>query len=156
MTAHEFVDVASTPRADNIVMRLAGIDVMSERSVIRLPHTTTDPPQPRAVTDFESVRSRLFGIAYRMLGSRSRAEDVVQDVWVRWQGADCARVRDPVAFLVTITTRVALNAATSACARREVTARRLRIEAPHDRYHEGPRPQGDPPCIRAGPCRITG
>jgi RNA polymerase sigma factor (sigma-70 family) len=81
-----------------------------------------DPPAPQAVADFESVRSRLFGIAYQMLGRAADAEDVVQDVWVRWQGADCARVRDPVAFLVTVTTRVALNAATSACARREVSA----------------------------------
>jgi RNA polymerase sigma-70 factor (ECF subfamily) len=79
----------------------------------------TDPPEPQA---FESVRPRLFGIAYQMLGRAADAEDVVQDVWVRWQGADRALVRDPVAFLVTITTRVSLNAATSACARREVSA----------------------------------
>ena len=125
-------------------MRLSSIDVGSEsgsssvrmtgnatRPVVRLPHTTTvpahrttshamtDPPEPQA---FERVRSRLFGIAYRMLGRAADAEDVVQDVWVRWHGADRARVRDPVAFLVTITTRVALNAATSARARREVSA----------------------------------
>lgn len=128
-------------------MRLSSIDVVSEsgsssvgmignptRSVVRSPYTTTvpahpipwsaitDPPEPQAMTDFESLRSRLFGIAYRVLGRAADAEDVVQDVWVRWQGADRARVRDPVAYLVTITTRVALNAATSACARREVTA----------------------------------
>ena len=71
---------------------------------------------------FESVRSRLFGIAYRRLGRAVDAEDVVQDVWVRWNGVDRARVADPVAFLVTMTTRVALNAATSAHARREVSA----------------------------------
>jgi DNA-directed RNA polymerase specialized sigma24 family protein len=40
--------------------------------------------------DFESIRSRVFGIAYRMLGRAADAEDVVQDVWVRWQGADQA------------------------------------------------------------------
>jgi RNA polymerase sigma factor (sigma-70 family) len=80
-----------------------------------------DPPEPEAVAEFASVRSRLFGIAYQVLGRAADAEDVVQDVWVRWQGADRARVRDPVAYLVTITTRVALNAATSACARREVS-----------------------------------
>ena len=82
----------------------------------------TDPPESQAVADFESVRSRLFGIAYQMLDRAADAEDVVQDVWVRWQGADRARVRDPVAFLATITTRVALNAATKACARREISA----------------------------------
>jgi RNA polymerase sigma factor (sigma-70 family) len=82
----------------------------------------TCPPELQGEADFESVRSRLFGIAYRMLGRAADAEDVVQDVWIRWHGANGAPVRDPVAFLVTITTRVALNAATSACARREVSA----------------------------------
>jgi RNA polymerase sigma-70 factor (ECF subfamily) len=77
-----------------------------------------------AVADFESVRLRLFGIAYRMLGGVADAEDIVQDVWVRWQAADRARVRDRVGFLVTITTRLALNAATSARARREVSVGR--------------------------------
>lgn len=81
----------------------------------------SDPSGPEAAADFESVRSRLFGIAYQLLGRAVDAEDVVQDVWVRWQGADRARVRDRVAFLVTITTRLALNAATSARARREVS-----------------------------------
>ena len=75
-----------------------------------------------AITDFESVRPRLFEIAYRVLGGVPDAEDVVQDVWIRWQRTDRARVRDQVAFLVTITTRVALNVATSAHARREVAA----------------------------------
>jgi RNA polymerase sigma factor (sigma-70 family) len=78
--------------------------------------------EPVFVADFESVRSRLFGIAYRVLGRSADAEDVVQDVWIRWQGADQARVRDRVAFLATVTTRAALNAATTACARREVSA----------------------------------
>jgi RNA polymerase sigma factor (sigma-70 family) len=74
-----------------------------------------------AVRGFEDVRKRLFGIAYQMLGRAADAEDVVQDVWVRWQGADRDRVRDPVAFLVTVTTRIALNAATSTRTRREVS-----------------------------------
>jgi RNA polymerase sigma factor (sigma-70 family) len=69
---------------------------------------------------FQSLRPRLFGIAYRMLGRVAEAEDVVQDVWVRWHGADRAQVRDRVAFLVTITTRVALNVAVSARARYEI------------------------------------
>ena len=72
--------------------------------------------------DFESVRSRLLGIAYQTLNRAADAEDVVQDVWLRWQGTDHTQVRDPIAFLVTIATRVALNAATSARARREVSA----------------------------------
>jgi hypothetical protein len=48
--------------------------------------------QPQAVADFERVRSRLFGVAYQMLGRAGDAEDVVQDVWLRWQGVDCERV----------------------------------------------------------------
>ncbi|MGH3767441.1 MAG: sigma-70 family RNA polymerase sigma factor [Pseudonocardiaceae bacterium] len=80
----------------------------------------TGPSGPEAAADFDGVRSRLFGIAYQLLRRAADAEDVVQDVWVRWQGADQARIRDRVAFLVTITTRLALNVATSARARREV------------------------------------
>jgi RNA polymerase sigma-70 factor, ECF subfamily len=77
-----------------------------------------------AVADFEGIRPRLFGIAYRMLGGVADAEDIVQEVWLRWQAADRAGVRDRVGFLVTITTRLALNAATSARARREVSVGR--------------------------------
>lgn len=76
----------------------------------------------RSETDFERVRPRLFGIAYRMLRRPADAEDVLQDVWIRWQRADPAGVRDPVGFLVTVTKRTALNAATSAYARREFSA----------------------------------
>ncbi len=75
---------------------------------------TVDP-----ATDFVAARPRLFGIAFRILGSAMDAEDVVQDVWFRWQRTDRSLVRDRTAFLVTITTRAALTAATSARARRE-------------------------------------
>jgi RNA polymerase sigma-70 factor (ECF subfamily) len=68
---------------------------------------------------FMSVRPRLFGIAYRMLGSAAEAEDVVQDVWVRWQTADRSLVRDAGAFLATTTTRLAINVMQSARSRRE-------------------------------------
>jgi RNA polymerase sigma factor (sigma-70 family) len=68
---------------------------------------------------FMSVRPRLFGIAYRMLGSAAEAEDVVQDVWVRWQTADRSLVRDAAAFLATTTTRLAINVVQSARSRRE-------------------------------------
>jgi len=78
--------------------------------------------QSPAAADFESVRSRLFGIAYQVVGRAADAEDVVQDVWIRWQGVDRARVRDRVAFLATVTKRAALNAATSAHVRREVSS----------------------------------
>lgn len=73
-----------------------------------------------AAADFAEVRPRLVGIARQVLGRAADAEDVVQEVWVRWQGTDRSAVRDHVAFLVTVTTRLALNAATSARARREI------------------------------------
>ncbi|WP_030669067.1 sigma factor [Streptomyces sp. NRRL B-1347] len=72
-----------------------------------------------AADAFQRLRPRLFGIAYRVLGSVSEAEDVVQDVWVRWQGADRGIVLDAGAFLAKITTRLAINVAQSARMRRE-------------------------------------
>jgi len=73
---------------------------------------------------FLSVRPRLFGIAYRVLGSAAEAEDVVQDVWVRWQTADRSLVRDAAAFLATATTRLAINVMQSARSRRETSVGR--------------------------------
>jgi RNA polymerase sigma factor (sigma-70 family) len=70
---------------------------------------------------FMSMRPRLFGIAYRMLGSATEAEDVVQDVWVRWQIADRGVVRDAAAFLATTTRRLAINIMQSARVRRETS-----------------------------------
>jgi RNA polymerase sigma-70 factor, ECF subfamily len=69
---------------------------------------------------FLRVRPRLFGIAYRMLGNAVDAEDLVQDVWVRWQTADRELVRDAAAFLATTTTRLAINVMQSARSRREL------------------------------------
>lgn len=71
------------------------------------------------LSDFVSVRPRLFGIAYRMLGSADAAEDIVQDAWVRWQTTDRSVVRNAPAFLATTTTRLAINVAQSARSRRE-------------------------------------
>ncbi|WP_255638239.1 sigma factor [Amycolatopsis sp. DSM 110486] len=73
-----------------------------------------------AVAAFEAMRPRLFGIAYRLLGTAADAEDVVQDTWIRWQGTDRDAVRNAEAFLVTAASRLALTAATSARARREL------------------------------------
>jgi DNA-directed RNA polymerase specialized sigma24 family protein len=72
-----------------------------------------------AVAVFNEVRPRLMGIAYRMLGSHSEAEDLVQEVWLRWQAADRSAVVSPVAYLSTAVTRLAINASQSARARRE-------------------------------------
>jgi len=67
---------------------------------------------------FAALRRRLFGIAYRVLRSWAEAEDVVQEVWVRWQKYDRGTILDPTAFLVTTTTRLAINAAQMARVRR--------------------------------------
>jgi RNA polymerase sigma-70 factor (ECF subfamily) len=68
---------------------------------------------------FARVRPRLFGIAYRMLGSSAEAEDIVQDVWLRWQSANRNAVENPPAFLATTTTRLCINLVQSAHTRRE-------------------------------------
>src|SRR5262245_20611557 len=68
---------------------------------------------------FMNARPCLFGIACRMLGNAAEAEDVVQDVWVRWQTADRSLVRDAAAFLATTATRLAINVMQSARSRRE-------------------------------------
>ncbi|GAA3830186.1 RNA polymerase sigma-70 factor [Streptomyces chiangmaiensis] len=73
----------------------------------------------QATKDFMAARPRLFGIAYRILGSTAEAEDVVQEAWLRWQNADRTDIHEPVAFLSTITARLALNCAQSARMRRE-------------------------------------
>jgi len=72
-----------------------------------------------AVGTFNEARPRLFGIAYRMLGSVVEAEDIVQEAWLRWQQTDRAVVRNPAGFLTTVTTRLAINTAASARVRRE-------------------------------------
>ncbi|MEU3632789.1 RNA polymerase sigma-70 factor [Streptomyces fradiae] len=73
----------------------------------------------KSAEEFESHRPRLFGLAYRMLGSAAEAEDVVQDTYLRWSGADPDRVERPGAWLATVVTRLCLNRLTSARARRE-------------------------------------
>ena len=79
-----------------------------------------DPPaKDDGLSAFEKARPRLFGIAYRMLGSAAEAEDVVQDCWTRWQSTDRGGVRDPPAFLATTATRLAINVIQSARKRRE-------------------------------------
>ena len=69
---------------------------------------------------FEAHRSALTGLAYRMLGSRAEAEDVVQDAFLRWHAADRAAIEQPRGFLGTVVTRLCLDRMKSAQARREV------------------------------------
>lgn len=58
---------------------------------------------------FQKNHSRLLGLAYRMLGSRADAEDVLHDAWLRWHAQDKGEVDDAEAWLVTVTTRLALD-----------------------------------------------
>jgi RNA polymerase sigma-70 factor (ECF subfamily) len=73
----------------------------------------------RDAASFHTLRPRLFGIACRVLGSPTDADDVVQDTWIRWQATDRSQVRDATGFLVTAATRLALTVGQSAHARRE-------------------------------------
>ena len=85
----------------------------------RLTHRAATTWPDDGLSTFLDVRPRLFGIAFRMLGNAAEAEDVVQDVWVRWQTTDRTVVRDAEAFLATTTTRLAINVMQSARSRRE-------------------------------------
>jgi RNA polymerase sigma-70 factor (ECF subfamily) len=73
----------------------------------------------RAAQVFNDHRSLLTSVAYRVLGRWSDSEDVVQDAWLRWSAADYAAVEDPKAFLVTVTTRLAIDQLRKAQTRKE-------------------------------------
>ena len=66
-----------------------------------------DPASPTA--PFEATRPRLFGLAYRMLGSAADAEDIVQEAYVRWHQADRSSIDSPEAWLVATTSRLAID-----------------------------------------------
>ncbi|MCP3142823.1 sigma-70 family RNA polymerase sigma factor [Pyxidicoccus xibeiensis] len=84
----------------------------------------------RRVEAFESCRHELVALSYRMLGDLGRAEDMVQEAWLRWQGHE-GDVESSRAFLVTVVTRLCLNELGSARARRE-EARPDRLPEPVD------------------------
>ncbi|GCD99192.1 sigma factor [Embleya hyalina] len=86
--------------------------------------TTTRPPDDLdvALEVFLAQRTRLFRVAYRILGDVSGAEDVVQEVWLRWQLTHRAEIRNPAAFLTTATTRLAINVIHSGRHRHEIPA----------------------------------
>lgn len=92
--------------------------------VVKLSQTPAPPGHTSvnesvAIEVFSAVRPRLFGVAYRMLGSVADAEDIVQNVWLRWQTYDLSKVNDPTAFLVTTAARLCINELQSARVRRE-------------------------------------
>jgi RNA polymerase sigma factor (sigma-70 family) len=72
-----------------------------------------------AEADWESHRSAVFGAAYRILGTVTEAEDVVQEVWLRAAAADLSEVRNMRAWLVTVAARTSYNVLQSARVRRE-------------------------------------
>jgi RNA polymerase sigma-70 factor (ECF subfamily) len=74
---------------------------------------------PAPAETFERLRPRLFGIAYRMLATRTDAEDVLQDAWLRWQAADRAALQSEEAWLVTVVTRLAIDRLRAAKLERE-------------------------------------
>lgn len=82
-----------------------------------------EPPtvnaQDHRTDEFEELRPRLFGIAYRMTGSVGDAEDACQDAWLRWQRVDRGTVENAEAYLVRVVTRLALDRLQSAQRRRE-------------------------------------
>lgn len=70
------------------------------------------------LADFQHERKRLVRLAYRMLGSFSEAEDVVQDAWLKWEQVD-GGIDSPAAYLTRIVTRLCLDRVKSARSRRE-------------------------------------
>nr|WP_311528425.1 RNA polymerase sigma-70 factor [uncultured Ralstonia sp.] len=70
-------------------------------------------------TAFTAARPRLFAIAYRMLGSRADAEDVLQDAWIRWHQTDQAALQSAEAWLVTVVTRLSIDRLRAAKTERE-------------------------------------
>lgn len=64
---------------------------------------------PADLTTFQHLRPRLFSVAYRMLGTRSDAEDVVQDAWLRWSASRTEELRSAEAWLVAVVTRLSID-----------------------------------------------
>ena len=65
--------------------------------------------RPDVADNVVELRPRLLGLAYRMLGDYDEAEDVVQEAYLRWHSADQGAIRSPEAWLVTVTTRLAVD-----------------------------------------------
>lgn len=80
---------------------------------------TSSDARQSSVEPFEAERGRLFGIAYRLLGTIGDAEDAVQDAYLRWQQADRSAVVSAQAFLTTIVTRLCLDRLRALQAQRE-------------------------------------
>ena len=102
---------------------------------------------------FHTHRPRLLALAYRLLGSRADAEDVVQDAWLRWHQADQSAIVDPLAWLVTATTRLGIDRLRLLRARREHYVGRWLPEPA--RIEEDDGPAGDVADHAPGPARAA-
>lgn len=104
-------------------MRAAAPHLLNDRGAVvgRAATSEVDP----ALRLFLAERTRLFRIAYRVIGEVAYAEDVVQEAWLRWQHADHREIRNPAAYLTTTTSRLAINLIQSAHHRREAPAESL-------------------------------
>ncbi len=78
-----------------------------------MPRNSPAPPAAEpvdpAVAVFQRERPRLLGVAYRLVGARADAEDIVQEAWLRWFAADRGTIVNPAGWLTTVTTRLALS-----------------------------------------------
>src|SRR5215212_9772147 len=92
------MDVAAAERLERCSLRL------SQSLPVHVCAVVIDPEDA-----FTGVRRRLFALAYRMVGSRADAEDLVQEAYVRWHQAERATIDNPEAWLVTTATRLAID-----------------------------------------------
>jgi RNA polymerase sigma factor (sigma-70 family) len=90
-----------------------------QQTAVSLSFDLTTGQHDDGLSAFVNLRPRLFGIAYRVVGNAAEAEDIVQDVWLRWQSTNQSAVENPPAFLATTTTRLCINHTQSARSRRE-------------------------------------
>lgn len=81
--------------------------------------TDSGTAEEHVLAEFTALRPRLVGVAYGLLGSVAEAEDVVQDAWIRLQRSDIHAIQDLTGWLVTTTSRLALDVLRSARTRRE-------------------------------------
>lgn len=102
----------------------------------------TTHPAPSTTDAFTTLRPRLFGIAYRMLGVRADAEDVLQDAWLRWSRQDTAALQSAEAWLVTVVTRLSIDRLRALKAEREAYVGwwlpEPLVELHGDAYHHTP------------------
>ena len=103
-----------SPQAKGVSQNLVAIRL---DSMTRSAYAFIDSMDPPDI--FNAHRGRLFGIAYRMLGSRADVEDILQETYLRWIDAKPSELRSPEGWLVTVVTRLCIDRLRSAKAERE-------------------------------------